>query len=138
MKKIFATLALITLVTVSFSSCSKYEEGSKFTILTKKQRLVNDWKTLKITADGNDITDLNIITEVIIRDNGTYTVLGSFFGVSTSDDGKWAFNGDKSNVIFTANNGNVATYEIIKLKNKELKVKTTDNGVEYIEEFVEK
>ena len=138
MKKIITSLLLLTLVSVSFSSCNKYEEGSKFTLLTKKARLVNNWRTLKITADGEDITGLNLITQVIISDNGTYIVKGEFLGFPTNDEGNWAFNSSKSHVIFTDNGGGISSYEIIKLKDKELKVKITTNGVEYVHEYVEK
>ncbi len=75
---------------------------------------------------------------MIISDNGTYTVMGEFLGFPTSDEGKWAFNSSKSHVAFTDNGGDISSYEIIKLKDKELKVKITTNGVEYIHEYVEK
>jgi len=138
MKNTFLSLFILTVLSLSFSSCSKYEEGSKFTLLTKKQRMVNDWKMKKLTANGDDITSLNIITEVDIRDNGTITVRGELFGISTSDDGSWAFDNDKSHLLITSQDGSVDKYEIIRLKDKELKVKITTNGTEYIHEYEEK
>ncbi len=138
MQKITLFFLLFTFFSLSFSSCSKYEEGSKFTLLTKKQRMVNNWKMKKLTANGDDITSLNIITEIDIRDNGTITVRGAFFGVPTSDDGHWIFDNDKSHLVITNQNGGVDRYEIIRLKDKELKVKITTNGTEYLHEYEEK
>ena len=132
------TLFFLLLTALTFSSCSKYEEGSKFTLLTKKQRMVNDWKMKQLTANGDDITSLNIITEVDIRDNGTITVRGKFLGISTSDNGSWAFDNDKSHLLITSQDGSVDNYEIIRLKDKELKVKITTNGTEYIHEYEER
>ena len=138
MKNTLLKLLLFALLSVSITACSKYEEGSKFTVLSKKSRMVNHWKTLKITADDLDITEFNLITEVDIRKNGGVTVYSKFFGISTQNEGTWVFNADKSNLLITNEGGDVASYEIIKLKQNELKVKITSDGVLYVHEYVTK
>ncbi len=138
MKKSLLTILLFSFFAITFTSCSKYEEGSKFTILTKKQRMVNDWKIKKLTSNGDDITSLNLVTEVDIRDNGTVTVRSAFFGIPSSENGTWAFDSDKSHLVITNSSGEVKSYEIIRLKDKELKLKITSNGIEYIHEYVER
>ena len=118
-------------------ACSKYEEGGP-SLASKKSRLVNHWKTQQITADGVDVTSWNLITEVIIRDNNTITVIGSPFGIPTSSDGAWAFNGDKSAVLVTNNDGSVDHYEIVMLQKDESKFRIENNGTTYLYHFVSK
>ena len=138
MKRIIVKTLLLAVLSFSFVACSKYEEGSKFTLLTKKSRLVNNWKVLKITADGTDITSWNSVTEVDIRDNGGITTSHQLLGIPTTSDGTWAFDDDKSHVVITDDGGDVDSYEIIKLKKDELKVQITTNSILYIHEYVTK
>lgn len=53
MKKtlLFSVLSLIV-ATTFLSSCSKYDEGSKFTLLSKKSRMVNDWHLISQTENN--------------------------------------------------------------------------------------
>lgn len=100
--------------------------------------MVNDWKIKILTSNGNDITYLNLVTEMDIHDNETVTVRSAFLGISTANDGNWAFDNDKSHILITDSDGNVDSYEIIRLKDKELKVKITKSSVEYVYEFEER
>ena len=116
MRNLFLKITLMAIVAVSFTSCSKYDEGSKFTLLTKKARLVNDWEIQKLTANGTDITNCNIITGINIKKDGTITTSGSVLGFPTITNGTWVFDNDKSHVIVT-NGEELENYEIIRLKN---------------------
>lgn len=118
-------------------ACSKYEEGSP-SMASKKSRLVNDWKTVEITANGTDITSLNLITEVVIRNDNTITVIGSPLGVSTTSNGGWAFNSDKSAVLVTNSDGTLDNYEIVMLQKDESKFRIIDNGTTIEYHFVTK
>jgi len=51
-------LLLLAVLSVSITTCNKYEEGSKFTVLSKKSRMVNHWKILKITTNNLCIAEL--------------------------------------------------------------------------------
>lgn len=125
----------LLLILFTVISCSKYEEGSA-SILTKKSRLVNDWAVVSIHLNGNNITSYNLVTEVIIRDNNTITVYGKPFGVSTTNNGAWVFDSDKSHVLVTNNDNSVTSYRIIRLEKDALKVETIDDdGNVYLHEY---
>lgn len=136
--KMFAFALLAVLVT----ACSKYEEGSKFTLLTKKSRVVNTWKLDKVTsiivATGleSDITSLFPTTTMELTKDGVATVVQSSGGLSLSDVGTWAFNSDKSGLILTDAAGTASESDIVKLKANEMKLTSTDNGVTIIVEYV--
>ncbi|MFT6924319.1 MAG: hypothetical protein ACJA1C_003341 [Crocinitomicaceae bacterium] len=131
----FALLALVV------TSCSKYEEGSKFTLLTKTQRLVNTWTMTKTTVTDNsngntvDITSQMPDITVNIKKDGTYTYTQTVGSFSNIDNGTWVFSSDKLTVILTDSNGDTETATIIKLKNKELKMSTTDGDDTTVMEY---
>ncbi len=132
----FSYPLLLVLALIFSTACSKYEEGPA-SILSKKSRLVNHWKTKQITANGFDITSLNLITEVIIRDNNSITVKGNPGGNSTSADGSWIFNGNKTRVLVTNNDGSLDDYEIVMLQKDECKFRRIDdNGATILYHFV--
>jgi hypothetical protein len=126
------SLLAFTALAIVLSSCSKYEEGN-VSLASKKSRLVNHWKTKKITADGYDITGLNIITEVEIFDNNKIDV----YSGSTVNHGAWVFNPGKTAVLVTNNDGSLTNYEIVMLQKDELKVRTTnDDGVVFLHHYI--
>jgi len=131
-KLIIYSFALFVLGT-SISSCSKYEEGPKFALSTKKSRLVGDWKLVKQSENGTDMNLSNGSSTASINEDGTYktntsyTVLG--LPVSFDSDGKWEFNDDKSQVLFTETGASTTTrLTILKLASKELKLKQIDGA----------
>ncbi|MCF8415991.1 MAG: DUF5004 domain-containing protein [Crocinitomicaceae bacterium] len=134
MKLLFraSTVAFLALTMVIVSSCSKYEEGSKFTLLTAKARVTGDWTTTAITVNGTsqDLTGTSFTTS--IKKDGTYTASSSYtFGGSTfttNENGTWEFNSDKTELINTDSDGDVSTATITMLKNKMMKLKTVDGS----------
>lgn len=130
--KVFGLLALIFVV----SSCNKYEEGSNFSLITAKGRLANTWtiQTITYTTGSTTTTITGTTGTVTVNKDGTwsssttYTIFGQ--PVTDNDAGTWVLNSDKTQVIMTDNeNGDVRTFAIIKLKNKELALTETDaNG----------
>ena len=119
---------MFALAVLALGACSKYEEGSP-SILSKRSRLINHWKTISLTSNGADITSWNLVTEVIIRKDNTITVIGQPFGVPTSAEGGWVFNGNKTRVLVTNNDGSLDDYEIVMLEKDESKFRRTDaNG----------
>lgn len=121
--KSFAVLSLLLVVT----ACSKYEEGSKFTVLTKTQRMVNTWTLTSVTYNGDAQTIQGTHKWKLEKDgNATYSyVSGSF---TFSDIGKWAFTSDKASIIITDSANDSETYEIVQLKNKDLKLRQVDGN----------
>ena len=129
---------VFALMTLFLAACSKYEEGGP-SLASKKSRLVNDWKTVSITSNGVDITSLNLVTEVIIRNNNTITVVNETWGFPIEANGGWVFDGKKDNVLVTNNDGSLDTYEIVMLQKDESKFRRTDaNGATILYHFVTK
>lgn len=126
----FAAFALLSVMFV-FSSCNRYDEGANFSLLTAKARLVNTWTMASSSYESGGNTTTNTgFSEVIVifsKDN-SYSYTGKYLGFPFSEAGNWAFNSDKTSVIMTEDNGDVETWKLIKLKNKELKVSTPLNN----------
>lgn len=120
---IFATAIISTLIT----SCGKYEEGPKFSLASKKSRLCGDWTIEKATYD--DTTDLTPLlagmTLDIEKDGGYKMQLGA-----QKQEGKWELGEDKDDVTFTPQDttggAKEETFRILRLKSKEMKLRSTD------------
>lgn len=123
---------LIALVSISvvLPSCNKYEEGSHFTFLTAKMRMVGDWRVTNILYDNNDVTSSFPDISISIRDDQSYSLKWDYGSFSLTETGVWAFNADKTTFITTNSNGNSTERTILMLKNKKVKLKEVDgNGV---------
>lgn len=137
MKKSIFNALFIALAVFAIASCSKYEEGSKFTVLTKKMRVVNTWKVDKITytSGGFSTTVSGDITLDIKKDN-TYSAVYTSGSSSYTETGVWAFSGDKTQFVMTDSDGNIESATIIKLKNNEFSLEDVDGNtttrVDYI------
>lgn len=126
--KAFGLLSLLFV----FAACNKYEEGSNFSLISAKGRLANTWtaSSSSYEENGNSTTNTGF-TEVSVTftKEGSYTYSGKIAGFPFTETGTWAFNSDKTAVIMTeSGNGDVETWSIIKLKNKELKMSTSWNN----------
>ena len=122
---------LLTLLFV-FAACNKYEEGSNFSLISAKGRLANNWtaSSSSYEENGNSTTNTGF-SEVVVTftKEGSYTYAGKIIGIPFNETGSWAFNSDKTTVIMTeTGTGDVETWTLIKLKNKELKVSTAWNN----------
>jgi len=117
-----AALALIV------AGCGKYEEGPGMSLRTKKGRMVNQWK-LEETVDSAGYVNTY---------SGTYTMELSKDGAvayngGTSPNTTWDFSSNKEQLVITFVTivGNVVfSYDILKLKNKELWLKDPTDGTQ--------
>jgi hypothetical protein len=137
MKKnlVFLLLAVLTL---SFFSCGKYEDGPFFSILSKKQRLDGIWSLVLVLNNDVDVTTVYPADQGYTFDkNGSFKKVSN--GVTTS--GTWEFNDDKSEIYITIDNSpNADAYHILRLTNKHLWWKRTitlGNQTDIIEEHYE-
>ena len=133
-KSIFILFLAMAAITVSTSSCNKYDEGSNFTIFTAKARVVNDWNAVSaVYTSGSTSTERDATGSLIIKKDGSYTLnITVDFGwvtLSESETGTWVFNNDKTQLIATDSNGDITSYDILRLKNKEMALfETMSNG----------
>lgn len=131
MKLIMKTSALLmfALAMVAVTSCNKYEEGSNFSLMSAKARMVNTWTLTKVEYNGNDITNSFPGIKSEFKKDNTYTTTFTIGTFSTQEGGKWDFNSDKTALIITPNGESANDpLRIIMLKNNMLKVKDVDGS----------
>jgi hypothetical protein len=130
MKKLLLTFSVFAALVLS--SCGKYEEGPKFTLESKKSRLVGNWNVTSVKKNGVEQSLPGTTVEYDIKEDGTYiqrlvvTVFGQNF--TDSKAGTWKFSPDK-NFLLTKEivSGNEANWRIIKLSKQELKFRNISN-----------
>ena len=132
-KSLFFSVLLLIVATTFSSSCSKYDEGSKFTLLSKKSRMVNDWHLISQTENGFALNLSGVSWHLTLSKDGTakttfsYTIAGQ--NLTNEINGEWLFSNDKSKLILVdSSNNNSEEYTIIKLTNSELKVQQIDSS----------
>ncbi|MFY7668116.1 MAG: lipocalin family protein [Crocinitomicaceae bacterium] len=137
MKKIAIYLFVLTLSIAGISSCGKYEEGPKFTFLTKKARITNTWNLASRTTNGSTTNLSNDTWEVVIKDDETYTSKATILGVPFFNEiGTWKFSDDKLELLTTpASSANAASWEIVRLKKDELKLRYYNGGDTIVDTF---
>ncbi len=140
-KSTITKLGFLFLVAISFTACDKYEEGANYSLLTAKMRIVNHWKLDKVTiTNGNtsyDATNVYPNTIMKVKKDNTYETIYTAGNITTNETGAWDFNDDKTQVVITETGENPDSYNIIKLKNKELKVEYVDGNTTYTYEYSE-
>jgi hypothetical protein len=101
--------------TLLIPSCGKYEEGPKFTLLTKKMRLVGDWDAKEYVYDnGTTVSESSDDVLTFEKDGTARYTLGAF-----SFSGTWEFASDKEKVRVVYS-GTPEELNILRLTNKEL------------------
>jgi len=125
MKKILV-LALLSLTVVS---CGKYEEGPGFSLISKKNRITNTWTLSKVEVNGQDETppSTSYTLKMTLKEDETVTANYTVLTIPFTTTGTWAFNSDKSTLILTDNSG-TSTNTILRLTNKEMKLRQIANG----------
>ncbi|MBM3452435.1 MAG: lipocalin family protein [Bacteroidetes bacterium] len=127
MKKLAIYVFVLTLTAAGISSCGKYEEGPGFSLLSKKARVTNTWKLTKVEVNGQDITPSESIYSLTmtLKDDETFSADYTFDNMLFNTIGTWAFSSDKSDLILSDKSG-TSTNEIIRLTNKEMKLRQID------------
>jgi hypothetical protein len=130
MKNPFIELTVLSLLVLA--SCGKYEEGPKFTLESKKSRLVGNWNVTSVKKNGVEQSLPGTSVEYDIKEDGTYIqrLVITVFGQNFTDDkaGTWKFSPDK-NFLLTKEivSGNEANWRILKLSKEELKFRNISN-----------
>lgn len=122
----FSILAVFLSCLMITSSCGKYEEGPEFTVLTKKQRLIGDWKIVEAMIDGQtqNVEDYAEYTLTFERNGTARITYGALF-----HEGTWEFIDDKKKLRTIDFTGQMTEPTIIRLTNKELWLKDADGDV---------
>ncbi|MCJ8290677.1 MAG: hypothetical protein HRT58_13515 [Crocinitomicaceae bacterium] len=124
-KSTLTKIALLFIVAVSFTACNKYEEGANISLLTAKMRVTNVWTSSAYTYETALGTSTSTTSVLTVDKDGSFTNVVTVSPLpSSTTTGTWGFNSDKTQLLLT--NGNtVSTWDIVKLKNKELKLTQT-------------
>lgn len=119
--KLFFLMAFACLIAIALPSCKKYVDGPKFSLLSKKARVCNDWKVEFYSYNDVDGTSAFLALagdyKISIERNGDYTISGNF-----ADAGTWELGEDGDDIMFTSKTAgvNMVSCRILRLKNKEL------------------
>ena len=137
MKKLLIYFLLLTISTVIISACGKYEEGPGISFLTKKNRITNTWNLTSRTTNGSTTNLSNQTWEVVIKDDDTYTSKATILGVPFFNEiGAWKFSDDKLDLLTTpASSANTVSWEIVRLKKDELKLRYYNGGDTIVDTF---
>jgi len=121
MKRFFTLFLLVSVLAMVAPACSKYANGPKFTLLTKKCRLVNDWTLTSYMINGNEfIASQPQIKLVLDKDetfswSSTQSVLGQL--QSQFDNGTWSLSDDKVSLLMLPKGEEIAiSYTITDLR----------------------
>src|SRR5574337_1342464 len=120
-----SVIAILGFTVVFTASCNKYEDGPKFSLLSKKARISGEWVVESVTIHDTDATSMYPSGYVLeIDKKGTYTTEG----LNPNDSGTWELGEDKDDVRFQsgASGSPEESYRILRLKNKELWLRYTN------------
>lgn len=131
---LFITLIGI-LLTVQLSGCNKYPEGPKFSLLTKKSRMVNHWQLKLAKANGESWTPFFPLKEIELFDDNNQVSTFSTLNVETELEGQWEFVNQKEELKLIYANGQSQSYRITKLKEDELNIYYNSNDTLYKLEY---
>jgi hypothetical protein len=101
--KLVAFIILALTLVVSTPSCSKYPDGPGFSLRTKTNRIVNDWKLTSYMVNGVEFIDAVPQLKMVIEKDGTYSrhstelVLNQL--QSEFEHGTWEFNDEKTSMF---------------------------------------
>jgi hypothetical protein len=151
MKKIIICSILIAL----FISCKKYEEGPLISFRSAKHRISKNWRVESFTANGADSMSylqryhLNGLWHFAPYDTYADPSL-TIYKDSLTSGGMWSVSGNQLGIFLSyvncksapCTNTNTISdwpfmggWEIVKLKEKEMKLKNVQNSIEYKIEF---
>ena len=106
-------------------------------MLSKKSRVVNNWKVISATAYGEDYTASYPIKEIDITKDGKFKELIYNDGQLNYFTRAWVFNDDKTELIVTIGNS-TNILEILKLEKDEMKIRHKSPNSELTLELVTK
>jgi len=131
-KTFFCTVALITL---SITACKKYPDGPTVSLISKTERVANNWKVAQAIDNGKDVTSSYNKYELTTTKSGgaelsaKFDIFGATFDYSTK--GTWAFTNNNEKISFDFENDNAdGVYRVLKLMSDEMWLKKDGGTLE--------
>ena len=140
MRKNILIVAALSFLVVGFISCKKYEEGPGLSFRSKTKRLANAWRIESVTVNGVEraADPLYAKQKHYIYESGSYIINIIDPNTLQAEDiqGQWSlYDKDRKLAVNRVNYNGVADsledYQILKLKEKSLWLRTVDNTIEY-------
>lgn len=127
---------LLAIPLLIFSGCGKYEDGPGLSLRTKKDRVTNTWQVSSAMQNGVDKTsDFNALFAgylLDIRTDETYSLSYSPLSVGqVNETGHWAFVSEKLEIRFISSDGEIRTYQILRLKEKEFWIRFQQDDADW-------
>lgn len=120
---------------VFFQSCQEFPEGPAVSLLSKTERVANDWKIGEALDEGTNITteyeryELNLTKGGEANLTAKYNFLGIAYEYNTV--GTWEFVSNEEKISFDFDNDEASgVYEILRLKKDEMWLKKDSGTVE--------
>ena len=135
-----ATIFFLLAFVLCFTSCNKYAEGPKISLITRKNRLCNDWELYSYTINGTEEIQENQVSKLSIEKDGTYSTaditesLGQL--QSSHTYGVWEFKESKGIISMTRDTLNIPVdWEIRELRSKYITLKRVLSNNTYIRRY---
>ncbi len=135
MKATTLMLSLAIFGSIGLSSCSKYEDGPMISLRSKKERIANTWKVEKAMDKGSDVTGsfdqykLEMLSDGKASLAALYSLGDLTFEFETI--GTWSLENSSEDLkLDFENNAADQTYEILRLKEKELWLREKGGSLE--------
>ena len=138
------TIICAIVLTVTLASCSRFEDGPAFTLLTPKARLTGEWEIVDFIGQGAEsyLDDLSNgqrwFFEFEKDGDGAFGYSNSYGGLSYSYsfDMEWELDGDELEIEM-GGSGEI-NWEIQRLTNAELEMRAKGIGVDLMTWVFEK
>jgi len=129
------TLVIALAATMLSTGCKKYEDGPAFSLRSKKERVANTWRVGQALNGGQDVTsdfdqyELQMLSSGNATLSALYTLGDLSFELQTS--GTWSLQNSNEDLRLDFENDDAdETYEILRLKEDELWLRTMNNDLE--------
>jgi hypothetical protein len=133
--KLTIAVLFLSLVTIGFTSCDNYPDGPLISLVSKTDRVTNNWKIAQAFKDSVDVTsdynqyELNLSKDGTAKLTAKYVFLGANFDFVTNGD--WTFVDDTKKISFNYENDSAdGVYQILKLKEDEMWLKEDGGTLE--------
>ncbi len=119
--KIIYSIILALGISLTQTSCSKYEDGPAISFRSTTSRLTNHWKFSKVTSNSVDITNQFNGYEWEILDDGTFKC---YVNAVQTETGTWRIDDELLDgmLVFNYSDGDVDLFTIKRLTKNEMTV----------------
>ena len=135
MKHTPKVLFVLALTSALSTGCGKYEDGPDLSLRPRKERVANTWRVESATNGGEDVTGSFDQYELQMLRDGAATLAALYqigdLSFEFQTNGTWELvNKDEDLRLDFENDAADETWEILRLKEKELWLREKDGGLE--------